>query len=69
MGDGLRIAARCAVDRADALRGFEMAIRAFDYRVHGADEVVEKVSDHLVKVQRAALGVCQVGRYLRVIGQ
>ena len=69
VGDGLGVAARCAVNRADALRGFEMAIRAFDYRVQGADEVIEKASEHLMKVQRAALGVCQVGRYLCVIGQ
>ena len=59
----------CAVNRADALRGFEVAIWAFDYRVQGADELVEKLIEHLVKVQRAALGVCQVGRDPRVIGQ
>ena len=59
MGDGMGIAARRAVDRTDALRGFEMAIRAFGDRVQGADELVEEAGEHLVKIQRAALGVCQ----------
>ena len=63
------IAALCAINSADALNGFELAVRAFENRMQSADELIQKTVQHLMKVQIATPIIYQARCDTGLIGQ